>query len=169
MDTGEPLERPFDALSEDALRLLRTFEGQEVRFLIVGGYAVRVHGYLRPVADLDLLIDTREQNLARLLRSLEVLRVTEADEVVQLFRRSPKARWRWGKGYLDYYVDLLTALGSFTYDDLAPTAVYHQHEKLSLPVISKQQLIEVKQIVCMTLDRTNKDLDDIRCLMGLER
>ena len=58
MDTGEALERPFEALPNDALRLLRTFAIQEVRFLIVGGYAVRVHGYLRPVADLDLLVDT---------------------------------------------------------------------------------------------------------------
>ena len=35
MDTSKPLEGPFEALPSDALRLLRTFDGQKVRFLIV--------------------------------------------------------------------------------------------------------------------------------------
>ena len=170
--TDEPLELPFDTLSGDALRLLHIFEIQKVRFLIVGGYAVRVHGCLRAAADLDLLIDTREKNVAHgLYQSLTALGVREAFKVIKFFlsRTNQKAVWRWKDGNIDYDVDLLTALESLTYDDLAPTAIYHQHEQLRLPVISKQKLIEAKQIVCKKPDRLVKDLDDLKCLMGRKR
>jgi hypothetical protein len=59
---------PFSTLTitqRDCLSALRT-EG--VEFMIVGGYAVRFHGFMRPAEDLDLLISNEQRNLEALKR-----------------------------------------------------------------------------------------------------
>jgi hypothetical protein len=38
----------------------------QVRFVIVGGFAVRAHGHLRPAKDLDIMIEPSLENVARL-------------------------------------------------------------------------------------------------------
>jgi predicted nucleotidyltransferase len=42
-----------------------------VRYLVVGGVAVVLHGHLRTTADLDLVIDMQSDNLSRALDTLE--------------------------------------------------------------------------------------------------
>lgn len=44
--------------------------GNEVRFLVVGGYAVAAHGHPRYTGDLDIWILTSAENAERLLGAL---------------------------------------------------------------------------------------------------
>jgi hypothetical protein len=45
--------------------LFDRLERNHVRYVVVGGIAVVLHGYERPVADLDLVISPTESNRAR--------------------------------------------------------------------------------------------------------
>lgn len=45
--------------------IIRALNEANVRYLIVGGVAVVAYGYLRYTADLDLILDLREDNLRR--------------------------------------------------------------------------------------------------------
>ena len=63
-------EQPFDTLSQDQRLLVGTVQQEEVRVIVIGGYAVRVHGYLRAAEDFDLLVDATEENLIGLQRAL---------------------------------------------------------------------------------------------------
>ena len=49
----------------DFADLIRILKRHRVRFLIVGGYALAHHGLVRATNDVDLLIATDEQNVAR--------------------------------------------------------------------------------------------------------
>lgn len=51
--------------------LLKLLNDHEVRYLVIGGYAVTYHGYPRTTGDLDLWIDRTEENAGRVI---EVLR-----------------------------------------------------------------------------------------------
>jgi hypothetical protein len=53
-----------DAL--DPLPLLRALHEAGVRYIIVGGFAVNAHGYIRPSRDLDVCPDPEPGNLTRL-------------------------------------------------------------------------------------------------------
>ena len=44
------------------LNLLRAFVGADVRFMIVGAYALAVHGRPRATGDLDIWIDATPEN-----------------------------------------------------------------------------------------------------------
>jgi hypothetical protein len=57
--------------SEAVQTIFRALNRARVRYLLVGGLAVVAHGYVRMTADVDLIVDLEEKNLAR---ALEVFR-----------------------------------------------------------------------------------------------
>jgi hypothetical protein len=59
-----------NGVNEDFLDLLSSFVRANVRFLVVGGYAVAVHGHPRATKDLDLWIDSSAANAKRVIRAL---------------------------------------------------------------------------------------------------
>jgi hypothetical protein len=75
---------------------LQSFASHNVRFLIVGGYALAAHGHPRYTKDLDIWVWTDPSNAERIVKSLEgfgfdglgltALDFQEPDVVVQLGR-----------------------------------------------------------------------------------
>src|SRR5438270_1867561 len=58
-------------MSPDFLDLLRALSGAKARFLVVGAYAVGVHGRPRATKDLDVWIEASAANAERVLRALQ--------------------------------------------------------------------------------------------------
>lgn len=56
--------------SQDFKEFVRSLKDNGVRYLVVGGYAVALHGYPRYTKDLDLWIDRTPQNAASLVKAL---------------------------------------------------------------------------------------------------
>ena len=50
--------------------LLRLLNDHEVKYLVVGGYAVTYHGYPRTTGDLDLWIEETEENAGHVVEAL---------------------------------------------------------------------------------------------------
>jgi hypothetical protein len=57
-------------LPVDFADLLAAFGGADVRYLVIGGYAVGYHDRPRTTKDLDLLLDPDPDNIARACRAL---------------------------------------------------------------------------------------------------
>src|SRR3990170_8184867 len=51
---------------EKFLKLLSALELKKVEYILVGGYAVILHGFLRATQDIDLFVNPTEDNIARL-------------------------------------------------------------------------------------------------------
>src|SRR6266536_1640388 len=71
-------------MNPDFVDLLRAFVAADVRFLIVGGYALALHGRPRATGDLDIWIEARPENAARVLKALAAFgapleNISEAD------------------------------------------------------------------------------------------
>lgn len=58
-------------LPPDFSEFLRLLNANEVRYLLVGGYAVGYHGYVRATADMDILVARDEENAQRLVDILQ--------------------------------------------------------------------------------------------------
>ena len=58
-------------LNRDYQELLQSFVSHNVRFLIVGGYALAAHGHPRYTKDLDIWVWTDPSNAERIVMSLE--------------------------------------------------------------------------------------------------
>jgi hypothetical protein len=57
-------------LTEDFNAFLKLLAAHGVDYLLVGGYAVGVHGYPRATADLDIRVATRPDNADRIVTAL---------------------------------------------------------------------------------------------------
>jgi hypothetical protein len=71
-------------MNPDFVDLLRAFAAADVRFLIVGAYALALHGRPRATGDLDVWVEPTPENAARVIRALEdfgapMSRISEAD------------------------------------------------------------------------------------------
>jgi hypothetical protein len=57
-------------MNPDFVDLLRAFVAADVRFLVVGAYALALHGRPRATGDLDLWVEPTPANAARVMRAL---------------------------------------------------------------------------------------------------
>ncbi|NOX99104.1 MAG: hypothetical protein GXP30_05120 [Verrucomicrobia bacterium] len=61
----------MEKLNRDFLEFIKLLESNQVKYLIVGGYAVGLHGFPRYTGDIDFFIAVREENAARILAVFE--------------------------------------------------------------------------------------------------
>lgn len=100
-------------LNQDFREFIQSLNDNQVRYLVVGGYAVALHGYPRYTKDMDIWIDLAPDNAARIVRALEQFGFgslglqekdfLEADTIIQL-------------GYPPLRIDLLTTLSGVDFD-----------------------------------------------------
>lgn len=53
--------------------IFRKLEGERIRYVVVGGVAMVLHGVVRFTADLDLILDFSRENLVRFLSCMSGL------------------------------------------------------------------------------------------------
>ncbi len=60
----------MDILDEDILSLWKSLQSNEVRYIMIGGFATNLHGYSRATGDIDLWIDDTLTNRKNLRKAL---------------------------------------------------------------------------------------------------
>lgn len=58
-------------LNQDFKEFIKSLNDSHVRYLIIGGYAVALHGYPRYTKDIDVWIEMSPENAANMLQALE--------------------------------------------------------------------------------------------------
>jgi hypothetical protein len=101
-------------ISKDFREFIELLNAAEVRYLVVGGYAVAVHGYPRYTKDLDIWIEGSPNNADKVTQALHQFGfgaldirtedLIEKDQVIQL-------------GYPPNRIDLLTSLEGVSFND----------------------------------------------------
>lgn len=75
--------------------ILAALNRAHVRYLVVGGVAVVLHGHLRTTADLDLVVDLSSDNLTRALDALEAAGFRPRAPVLLRALADPATRRSW--------------------------------------------------------------------------
>ncbi|MDP2359835.1 MAG: hypothetical protein Q8O14_03665 [bacterium] len=101
-------------LTSDWLELLGLFRSHQVEFIVVGAYALALHGCPRNTGDIDLLVNPTPENAHRVMEALTEFGFgglgltwedfTRLDQVVQL-------------GRVPARVDLLTSITGVTWSE----------------------------------------------------
>ena len=146
MTSGDPL-----------LRLLGRFRDEGVAYVLVGGQAVRLNGYLRATEDVDVLVKPTRANGERVIRALNFLAasreldaawfVPPADGNVENIRVAD-----------DLLVDLLFSANGETYESVQPYVRELVIEGTPVKVLNIDGLIKTKT------DYREKDLLDKQML-----
>lgn len=124
-------------LSKDFREFIELLNGNSVRYLIVGGYAVAFHGYPRYTKDLDIWIELSPENANNILNALAAFGFgssglkaedfLEADQIIQL-------------GYPPNRIDILATLEALEFEDCYKTKVEAEIRGLRIDLIDIESL-----------------------------
>ena len=74
-------ERTRPPLMEDLVGLCRELNARDAKYIVVGGMAINIHGFVRNTEDIDLLIETGNFNERKVLEVLSLLPEGAAKEL----------------------------------------------------------------------------------------
>ena len=71
-ENAHPLDSRIP-LPEDLAKICRELNAKGVKYMVIGGFAVIQHGFLRNTGDIDVLIEDSPENQIKTKRALEIL------------------------------------------------------------------------------------------------
>ena len=132
---------------------------QEVRYLLVGGYSVILHGYSRTTGDMDIWVDRSKDNYLKLKQAFVQFGMPVFDMTEENFLSHPA--WDvFTFGKPPVAIDLMVQLKGLDFDEAFNRSVIFSDEELEVRTIHKNDLIQAKK----TAGR-NKDLNDLENLL----
>jgi hypothetical protein len=143
-------------LNSDFRDILCSLLDESVEFLLVGSYAVAVHGRARATEDLDIWVRPSEANSHRVMQALLRFGAPTSSLSAQDFQSADLV---FQMGNPPWRIDLLTAIDGVTFDEAWPERQEWLVDNLTIPVLSKRHLIQNKRSV-----GRKKDLADIAML-----
>jgi hypothetical protein len=142
----DPADRGYSRAPElrDLAGLCRSLNRENVRYLLIGGFAVVLHGSVRTTKDIDLLVDSSLENVRALKRAMKDL----PDNAVAEVADDDVRRYRVVRVADEIVVDLLAEACGIDYAKALGLGVETRRiEDVDVPVAGKNLLILTKDTV----------------------
>ena len=129
-------------LNQDFKEFIALLNQHNVRYLVVGGYAVAIHGHPRYTKDLDIWIWVAEQNAHNLVNALSEFGFSSLELSVEDFLE---------RGYVIQLgqppnrIDILTQVDGLEFENCYPTKVILEIEGVRVDFIDLENLKKNKQ------------------------
>lgn len=145
--------------NEDFQDFIRSFNENDVKYILVGGYSVIIYGYSRTTGDMDLWVEKSEENYIKIKNAFLDFGMSMFDMSKENFQSNTLDVFSFGKSPVR--IDILTALKGLNFVESFKIAEFHQIDEIPVRVIHYNHLIESKKAA-----GRNKDLDDVEQLEG---
>ncbi len=129
-------------IPKDFREFLQLLNRNNVRYLIVGGYAVAYHGHPRSTGDIDIFIESTKLNAFSILKALDDFGFSELgitkddltaeDNIIQL-------------GYPPLRIDILTSIDGLNFQEAWGNRIIEHIDDLSLNIICLNDLLKNKR------------------------
>jgi hypothetical protein len=141
-------------VNPDFSDMLSALSAEDVEFLLVGAYAMAVHGVPRATGDIDVWVRPSPDNAARVLRALArfgapiaTLTVTDLAKPGTVFQI----------GVAPDRIDVLTAIDGVDFEQAWARRATTDLAGLSIPVIARDDLIRNKRATGRPRDLADAD------------
>jgi hypothetical protein len=142
-------------VNQDFIDLLRAFSDAEVRFMVVGAYAVAFHSRPRATGDLDLWVEPTRDNAARVMTALSTFGAPiEGLSAIDL--ATPGVVYQIGVA--PRRIDILTALTGVDFPAAWQERVSAPLGGVECPIIGREALIRNKRALGRARDKADLDL-----------
>ena len=143
-------------MNQDFIDLLRAFAAHEVRFLVVGAYALGVHGRPRATGDLDVWVEATPDNAAKVMLALADFGAPLADVRAGDFARPGIV---FQMGLPPSRIDVLTEITGVAFAEAWPGRVRAPFGPIEVDIIGREAFIANKRAT-----GRKKDLGDVESL-----
>jgi predicted nucleotidyltransferase len=142
-------------VNSDFSDLLRLFNDNKVRYLVIGGYAYIQYAEPRYTKDLDLWISTDVENAAAVFRSLQDFGAPLVDMTEDDFAEEG---YFYQMGIPPVRIDILMGIRGIEFDKAWANREEIDFDGLSVPFISKEDLIVSKRASGRAQDLLDADV-----------
>lgn len=154
----------MDIFDEEVVALLKAFNEAGLRYILIGGFAVNMHGHWRATGDVDVWIEETPEN-RRALRA--AIRIAGYGDMAEIERMQFVAGWSGFRLNSGFTLDLMTDLKGFTTGEFGACHARSVEDPVGeLPVryLNRDDLLHAKRAA-----NRPKDLQDIIALEELWR
>lgn len=144
------------------VKVLARFRDEGVEYVLVGGQAVRLNGYLRATEDIDVLVKASRVNGEKIIRALSFL-ASSKDLDPDWFEPAVDGNVENIRVADELLIDLLFSANGETYESVQPYVRELTVEGTPVRVLNIDGLIKTKP------DYREKDLLDKRVLVQMKR
>jgi predicted nucleotidyltransferase len=148
-------------LNNDYKDILLKLSNRKVKFLLVGAYAMAVHGYPRSTMDIDLWVMPDPKNAVLVLNALDDFGAPIGDLKAEDLQKEDMI---FQIGVAPCRIDILTSVDGLKFEDAFENSQTVQIEGISVQVLSISDLIKNKRSTGRT-----KDLADAEDLEKIEQ
>ncbi|MBM3908665.1 MAG: nucleotidyltransferase [Gemmatimonadetes bacterium] len=129
-------------MERDFRDVLVAFNEAGVEYVVVGAYAVAVHGLPRATGDLDLFVRCSDENARRVAKALAAFGAPPHLSAATDFSRPNMVVQI---GVEPVRVDIMTSISGVEFDDAASTRLVTSVEGLDVPCLGRECLIRNKR------------------------
>ncbi len=156
--------------------ILREFQKQKVKYVLVGGLAINLLGYSRNTADMDLLVEMSDENLSKVVTILKKrgYRVKQPVDPMGIAERKIREDWIKNKHMkaFNFYkenemkeVDIIID-SPVSFKDAEKDAIKVKSDGIVLNIISVKNLIKMKSGTGRPIDRS--DIEALKVLKKIK-
>jgi TPP-dependent 2-oxoacid decarboxylase len=156
--------------------ILRAFQKQKVKYVLVGGIAVNLLGYLRSTADIDILLEMSDSNLKKVVTILkkEGYRVKQPVDPMGIANTEIRRDWihnKHMKAFNFYKEDELKEVdiiieSPVSFEEAKKDTLRIKIGDMMLPVISIDNLIKMKKNTGRSVDKF--DIEELKRIKRLK-
>jgi len=146
-----------DLFNEHFRDFIQALNNQNVEYVLVGGMAVILHGYVRGTGDMDIWVNRTKQNYNLLKKSFHEFGMPVFDMNEDRFLSDEFDVWSFGVSPVK--IEVMTAVKGLQFDETFQKAQFYDENGLQIRFIHINDLIKAKQA-----SGRYKDLDDIEQL-----
>lgn len=155
-DDGAPEARPPRLI--DLVTLCRRLNDEGARYVVIGGMAIVQAGFVRATEDIDLLVDTAPDNIARLRAALRSLPDHAIDEMAD----SDLDQYMVVRVADEIVVDLMKAACGIGYEEASRLTDAVLIDDVTIPFASARLLWQTKQTL---RDKDRMDREFLRSVL----
>ncbi len=167
---GVLLQKPtsMDIISSEAIALIKAFNTNGVKYILVGGFAVNVYGYSRATGDVDFWIEDTPENRNALISAITNFGIEGAEALKTVSLVAGYAEILLAHGiYADLMADLVTLKQNDFQRCFQTAKTITLREGVSIPVLHIDELIQEKKNANRLKDRDDAEqLERIRNQMN---
>ncbi len=134
---------------------IRALNEAEVHYVLVGGYAVILHGYNRTTGDLDIWVERTEENYTRLVSAFRIFSMPVFDMSLENFLNAAQYDV-FTFGVPPVSIDIMLNVKGLDFKEALSMAEWKVIDDVKVNLIDLQSLIRAKKA-----SGRHRDLDDI--------
>jgi hypothetical protein len=140
-------------LPPDFKEFLRLLKEHDVHYLLIGGYAVNYHGYIRTTGDMDIWVAIHPENAQKIIAALHAFGIEDPALSTEVFLQEKKIL---RMGVPPVRLEITTSISGVEFDECYPARIVDELDGIEVNLIDLENLKKNKKA-----SRRPKDLVDL--------